>query len=172
MSDWTNDQTRRVALWMDNEQATYEQWTQRATELLEDHECDKDAAAADLAEEMKCEFTEEADGSGLSGALAELLTNALEMVHWGELADHYLADIEVWVARWNLPGCMPEMDPLRVTDFDAARECIVEELNSLDEGEFTDEEQEEFDAVIAIVESAEAEFSVQYGNYVYVVDKL
>jgi hypothetical protein len=37
-----------------------------------------------------------------------------------------------FLAMWNMPGCLPEMEPQEFSSFDEAKQFIVDELNSID----------------------------------------
>lgn len=50
---------------------------------------------------------------------------------------------EKFLVMWNMPGCLPEMDPVpfELDDFDGAKRYVIDELlrSADDAGEFDDE---------------------------------
>jgi phytoene dehydrogenase-like protein len=100
---WTNYETWLVALWLDNEQATYEQWREDARRIWEDAPGTKEATAwgwtrleaatHSLASALRDQLTE-LEEVGQSGFHTDLLRSALDEVDWHEVARHYLGDIE------------------------------------------------------------------------------
>ena len=76
---WTNYETWCVALWLDNEQGSYDYCVELAKDL------DGDTYA--LSERLK-EMHEEA-APEVTGVFADLQNAALAAVNWRELAEHY-----------------------------------------------------------------------------------
>lgn len=76
----------------------------------------------------------------------------------------------MYVIMWNLPGCLPEMDPYQTEKFEWAQELLLEDLNfRFDAAEDTDEEQAWQD-VIYQVSAASPEHGVSAtgpDGYVY-----
>lgn len=98
---WTNYETWLVKLWIDNDQGAQEYWQERATEIAEDeisneHDDVAEAqsqAAYRLARDLEAyhdEFRPET-----VGVYADLLTSALGMVDWDEIARSMLDDLEI-----------------------------------------------------------------------------
>ena len=99
---WSNYETWLVALWLDNERASYEYWRDHAASHRQHApECKtvesgiwtiQEAAKYNLAEQLKEEV---ADASPLSESslYSDLLAAALDEVDWYELADHLLAEL-------------------------------------------------------------------------------
>ena len=44
----------------------------------------------------------------------------------------------MWVAGWNMPGCLPEMDPARFDDWEDASAFIRAELETLEPNEWAE----------------------------------
>lgn len=89
---WTNYETWNVNLWIDNDQGSHEFWSERAVELCEDSDWDKDDGSCRLADELKEHFQE--NMPEVSGTYADLLQSALDSVDWREIAEHFCADVE------------------------------------------------------------------------------
>jgi hypothetical protein len=97
---WTNYETWCVALWLDNEQTSYEYWQSIAEEtrleVAKTHDNEdsrrtfKEEAEYSLAAELKSQVTESAPTGGAS-LYSDLLNAALADVHWHEVAAHMLA---------------------------------------------------------------------------------
>lgn len=87
---WTNYETWNVALWLGNDDYTDRHWRGEATDALDDKDGDKDDAKRALSEQMKDAITE--DAPELKGTYSDLLTAALGVVNWYEIAEHYVDD--------------------------------------------------------------------------------
>jgi len=85
---WTNYETWVVALWMDNEQATYEDFRERAREVENSGDAQ---AVADFAEVMKQDHEDSLPA--VEGFAADLLNAALSEVNWLEIAEHLCEEI-------------------------------------------------------------------------------
>lgn len=109
---WTNYETWNVALWLDNEQGTYEMFTERARERFNDVYDSlpdemtvgdkitqaRDGAVSDLADDIESFVTDPEElGCPMpaNGIYSDLLTHALGMVYWREIAEHYLSGVEL-----------------------------------------------------------------------------
>lgn len=104
---WTNYETWAVALWIDNEQASYNYWRDQAEHhryMASESEAmahqgvsPQEEARRTLAGQLKEEIT---DASPLSDATlyADLLQSALGEVDWYEIADHLVGDVEERIA--------------------------------------------------------------------------
>ena len=116
---WTNYETWAVALWIGNEESSYQYWEQDQAE-----ECYRDAvkeqlgewvfdpgenpapvidrdratrdAAYELARRLKEELDDEAETPrAVDGTMyADLLNAALQEVNWLEIAEHYVAEVD------------------------------------------------------------------------------
>ena len=177
---WTNYETWCVNLWIDNEQGSQEQAAEMAREALQDaidRDDDKAEAVSTLAqrlEEMHDECRPE-----VSGVFVDLLNAALSEVNWREIAQHYVDDIDVYSAGWNMPGYMPDNAPAMFLDADDAREYIANEIERADEeSEDEDTAEEVQDACNEATEAAQrcrtgaGEFGETVGAYHYFVTKV
>src|SRR5262245_11058746 len=104
---WVNYETWNVALWIDNEEGSYNYWREAAQECW--NEADAPSANARLtgrepftreekarfalADRLKHEMQEAMPDLGAS-MWADLLNAALDEVNWHDVADHYLADVD------------------------------------------------------------------------------
>lgn len=85
---WTNYETFIVALWMENERTTYEQWKTRSIQYLRDAE-PKRKEAWQFGEEVK-EWVE-SKAESVDGFMRDLLNGAIAEVNWNELGAHWLS---------------------------------------------------------------------------------
>lgn len=83
---WANYPTWAVALWIDNDQYMQNEAIDIATGCILKYEED---ATYWMADELKTWMEEERPELGY-GMMEDLLTWALEMVEWSEIAIHYL----------------------------------------------------------------------------------
>lgn len=96
---WSNYETWCVALWIDNDEGSYEQARDLVREAVEDPEENQFMefrdrirnTAAKKIEDMIDALREEC---GISGLFADLLGSALSGVDWREIAGHYLDEFE------------------------------------------------------------------------------
>lgn len=167
-----NYATRTVRTWIANTQEMYSEWQDRARAQLDAHDYSKEAAVENLAQELEDHFQEELDSHNLEGPLYDFAHNELAAVNWVSVAEDQFDDIEIWVARWNLPGCMPEMEPMLFGSFEHAQEAIIEELETVDDSQFDKAELITLENQISEVRACTGEFTVYYGGYAYVVSKL
>ena len=49
-----------------------------------------------------------------------------------------------YVAVWNIPGCLPEMEPMEFDSFDEAKRAIIDALKEAEDGAETEAEAEKF----------------------------
>lgn len=175
---WTNYETWLIKLWMDNEQGSNEYWEEMATECMTyaiDNESDaetvKDAARNSLAERIHDEHEYYVDEIGLTGFMADLMNSSLSRVDWREIAEHYVDEIPVYCAGWNMPGYMPESDPAMFIDFDDAVSYVKEVIeNHLEDDETVTEEQaqEILDGIDGWKESGK-DWGFTFGQYYWIV---
>ena len=95
---WKNYETWNVALWLDNDQGSYNYWRGVAQECYDDAEAEKhltrkENAACDLADRLKNEIEESMPDLGAS-MFADLLGAAMSEVNWREIAENWLDDVE------------------------------------------------------------------------------
>ena len=130
---WTNYETWAVALHLGNEEGSATHWRLEAESTLEqsisDYPDDIERARADatgtLAQALKDDLEDNAPDLGHS-VYADLLTAALEAVNYHEIAQHYIDDISVYAAGWNVPGYMPDNPPAYFTDAGLAVDYLKE----------------------------------------------
>ena len=91
---WTNYETWAVALWLNNEQGSYEQAVQMARDAVDEADGGDRPARGILADAIKEWMEEEAPDLGAT-LWGDLLGAALGAVDWHDVADHYLADLPV-----------------------------------------------------------------------------
>lgn len=178
---WSNYETWVVNLWIDNDQGSQERWAERAVELLQgaidDETTDPKAEAlSTLADELEAdhgEFTPE-----LSGVFSDLLTHALGRVDWREIAEHYIADIDVYSAGWNFPGCLPDNAPALFTDESSARAHISDAMSDaadaiFDSGDASREDDRAAlnDACLTVLKGS-GEYGATVAGYHYFVTKV
>lgn len=96
---WTNYETWNVALWLDNDQGSYNHWSAQAQDCW-DAATEKpgilsreERAIYDLADRLKDEVNEAAPDLG-STCFSDLLNAALSEVDWDEIARHYMDEVE------------------------------------------------------------------------------
>ena len=99
---WTNYETWAVALWINNEQASYHYWRNEARrhrqqasdcqQVAEGFWTPESAAQYGLADQLKDEFEENAPIED-AGVYADLLDGALAEVNWQEIAAGILDEL-------------------------------------------------------------------------------
>jgi hypothetical protein len=170
---WTNYETWLVNLWLTNEQGSDElvrEWADEFVQDAIDKGCDSDSIRNDAAYELgeRIKDMHEENTPEITGLHADLINAALGAVNWYEIAKHFIDDIEIYAAGWNMPGYMPDSDPVLFTDEDAALEYIKDAVRNLD--------PEIYPAAGDWAESMEAdakgEFSAKAADYVYWVSKV
>ena len=88
---WANYETWCAALWLDNDLNGY--WAGQAEEIMQQEDNDKDNATYELSRVMESyyeEFTPDVEG-----LYADLLGASLSRINWYEIAEHYIADVDV-----------------------------------------------------------------------------
>jgi len=112
---WTNYETWAVALWLDNEESSYQYWRTVADETIQLVKLPEERledAATTLADRIKGEIL---DGipTALTGFCADLLQAALEEVNWLEIAENFLGErrVDEEAEIWKGPRPAPDADP-------------------------------------------------------------
>lgn len=97
---WTNYETWNVALWIDNEQGSYNQWRSRCQGLLDETDVNdpieerRSDAAVPLSRELQSEIEDANPLASDSSMWSDLLSAAISEVNWYEIASNWLADTE------------------------------------------------------------------------------
>jgi hypothetical protein len=97
---WQNYETWAVALWIDNEEISYNYWREQAADhkrnapacepVKEGIWSTEQAARFNLADHLKREFEDDNPLADEANLWADLMSAALSEVNWHEVADHYL----------------------------------------------------------------------------------
>jgi hypothetical protein len=100
---WANYETWAVALWIDNEEATYLERRGMAEESWEEAEADdhftrSQRARIDFADDLK-EWIAAGQPELEASLWSDLLSAALSEVDWLEIADNWLSEMEGYVPR-------------------------------------------------------------------------
>lgn len=97
---WRNYETWLVALWMDNDQGSYESFRELAREIREikgrepsKYLSKQEVDIATLADALRDEFDEASPVAEQSSVYADLMNAALSEVDWHEIAEHLLDEI-------------------------------------------------------------------------------
>jgi hypothetical protein len=95
---WTNYETWNLALWIGNEQGSYDYWNERAGAAYEHAEASrsftrKEQATLDLSHELQADIEENAPE--VTGFYADILSAAISEVNWYEIAAHWIDDLDV-----------------------------------------------------------------------------
>ena len=96
---WTNYETWNVKLWMDNDEGSYNYWTEQAQEKYDEAEADgtftrEEQATLDLSDALKDYFEQEMAEIQATGMWVDLLGAALSEVNWHEIAEHMIEDVD------------------------------------------------------------------------------
>ena len=100
---WTNCETWLVKLWLDNDEGSHNQWTERAQECWDDASTDDGVfsrdelariALADSLQEYHVENRPE-----LPGIYGDLLGTAMGAVNWDEIATSFVDDADKGVTE-------------------------------------------------------------------------
>jgi hypothetical protein len=168
---WKNYETWNAALWLDNDQGAQQRWTERAEELVQeaidnDESDPRDEAEETLAKELEADCDEQFEACvKASGMFADILNAGLREIDWRDIAEHYLADVEIFSAGWNMPGYMPDNPPALFTDAEDARSYIFDQMEDV----VTNPEDE---ARANACRDGKGEYGETIGDYHYFVTKL
>lgn len=170
---WTNYETWVVKLWIDNSEGDHIRWTERTQELVQEavqdaSDADADDIRSDAVSTLASELENDHDEAipDVSGVFSDLLGHALGCVDWREIAEHYVNDIDLYSAGWNMPGCMPDSPPVVFADADDARMYVSEQMDR-DAESFEDDiaEEDTYSAKTAELEKASLECLKGSGEY-------
>lgn len=182
---WTNYETWCCNLWLDNDGMSNEiaEWAKEAIEnAIERDKSDiRTSARIELEDRIKEFIDERAEKWVRDHMFADLLNGALREIDYRDIASHYIDDIKLFSAGWNLPGYMPDSDPAIFTSFEDAKAYIVEEIKrdaeqtveAMELGVVTDTEATdesatpEHDSALLTLATTQEPFSAHVGNYVY-----
>lgn len=180
---WTNYETWCCNLWLDNDGMADEiaEWAQEAIDTaIENGKSDiRASATSELEDRIKSMVEEQAEEwmKDQASMFADLLNGALQEIDYREIASHYIDDIKLFSAGWNMPGYMPDSTPAVFTDFETARNYIAEEIEraadeKAQEIDYQEHDTEksaitEYDDAKAWVKKQASEFSVVVGDYCY-----
>ena len=183
---WSNYETWVVNLWIDNDKSSQEEMQEKAKEFMQesiDKGCDIDSmrndACCSLAESIKDMHEENTPET--VGVFADLLNAALGSVDWYEIAKHYIDDIPVYSAGWNMPGYMPDSDLSLFIESDDAMDYIQEEMErtaeSLSDGIDSECLSDDVSHIPALIDELElvhktdhnGEFGLTVGQYHYFI---
>lgn len=94
-----NDATRRVRLWMLDEQAYYDSIREELAGLVRGHDYTGQSpseATADLVEELGSYISDMVydETTNLTGLISDLVTSSLQEVDWKEIADDFVDDFD------------------------------------------------------------------------------
>lgn len=170
---WTNYETWLVNLWLTNDQGSQEmvqEWAQECVQDAIDKDCDSDSIKNDAAYELgeRIKDMHEEMSPEVTGLFADLINAALGSVNWYEIGQHFVDEIDIYSAGWNMPGYMPEMTPALFTDEDAALEYIKDEVRNLDPEIYPAAE----DWAESLKADSKGECSQRIADYVYWVTKV
>ncbi len=170
---WSNYETWCANLWLDNDgtntQEMAEECMQEAIDAGHDaSEVIYEAAAlmADRLEETHDEAMPEIGASVFS----DLLRASLGRIDWREIAQSALSEVDVYVARWNLPGCIPDDEPALFLTFEEAKASILEDIKGHEDSE---EDEDKATALCHLAEEVNlcgSPFVLEAAGVVYVVD--
>lgn len=94
---WTNKPTWLVNLWITSDENQAAFWKSEVENALFMNEGDKTAAAEDVAYQLESMIEHPDEETGL---YADLLSYALALVNWREVAEHLVDDhYEEWLGR-------------------------------------------------------------------------
>ena len=93
---WTNYETWNVALWIDNEEGSYNYWREITGQLKKEREygsLDREASYY-LSEQLKEEICDQSPLARDASCYSDLLGSALANVNWREIAENWLENLE------------------------------------------------------------------------------
>lgn len=106
-----------------------------------------------------------------NGLAQDFINAGLREINYEEIANHYIADRDLWSAGWNMPGCMPDSDPAVFLTAGAAREYIADEIDRAAE-DVSDAEHIEYAHSAETCRKGKGEFGETIGRYHYWVAKV
>jgi len=174
---WTNYETWVVNLWMDNSGTDMDAQAREMVQAsLDDGNTGDDVrseAVTTLAGMLHIDHDEAT--YEVAGVFADLLRAALCKVNWREIAQHYVDEVPLYCAGWNMPGYMHDVEPSLYLDADDAIAYIQESAKHAAEqdDDVTAEDAAERGEQIADWRAdARGEFGRTIGGYHYFVTQV
>ena len=95
---WTNYETWLVALWIDNDQGSYNFWRETAREVLDQATANRsftkeENAKLVLSKQLQGDIEDGAPTEN-AGLYCDLLTGAMSEVNWYEIASNWIDELE------------------------------------------------------------------------------
>src|SRR5438132_1586891 len=92
---WTNYETWNVALWIDNEEGSYNFWREQAASAVEENtdsegDVDRDAAIGALASQLESEIKDNNPLADQNSLYSDILSANLSEVDWYEIVEHWI----------------------------------------------------------------------------------
>jgi hypothetical protein len=127
---------------LDNEPGSYDHWRDESLQALEQSLSDypddldraRDDATGTLAQHLKDDIEDNAPDLGHT-LYADLLSAAIGAANYYEIARHYVDDIRVYAAGWNMPGYMPDNPPAYFTSASLAVDYLHQHAEDHAEGD-------------------------------------
>lgn len=95
---WTNYETWNVALWIDNDEGSYNYWREQAREAVEentdDGEFDNDSAVSALASQIEQDVKDNNPLLGDASMYSDILSANLSEVDWYEIASNWIDEVK------------------------------------------------------------------------------
>lgn len=135
---------------------------------------------ASLIEETIAEHVENCIGKDLF--VADMVGATMREINYWEMARHYIDDLELYAAGWNMPGYMPDSDPTVFLTVEAARDYIADEMDRAADQEIVAHNSDEAMNLLVVADNLAAtatrcregkgEFGETVGDYHYWVYKV
>lgn len=95
---WSNYETWNAAVWLDNDQGSYNTAREMAQEAYDQAEAERsftreERATLDLAKQLEKMIKEQDPLAGQASMFSDLLTAALGEIDWYEISEHYMEDV-------------------------------------------------------------------------------
>lgn len=164
---WTNYATWRINLELFDGMDLEEQ----VKESFENNDFDKNSVRQEIADYCQ-QYAEEILQNEGSGLALDYAMAFISDVNWREIADHFVDSVTIYSAGWNMPGFMPDSEPMFFFDSSDAMDYIKEQAEScLEENQdLLDEQADELTDQIESWESSQnGEFGQTLGKYHYFV---
>lgn len=127
---WFNYETWNAALWIGESGVDTDELAREFLSNAIDNDCDAgnvhEVAIHQLAEYLESEHDD--NMPEVSGVYADLLNAASREIEWRDIAKHYVDDVPLFSAGWNMPGYMPDEAPAVFLEADDAREYIADAM--------------------------------------------